>query len=218
MQINSMGNNPERPYTMKSLKIAEGSIEASIFNQIDMEDSNKDDALTEQQYNKYKSLLNFFSNNAETNPPDTLVSKNPELENEILAGLTEEASPENPEESDVVTDEPEGAKAKPARRKKDPSKITAKPRQAKPKNVTKNSKDVEYNARQEKLIEDMKKTIDKIENSERDFSGCRKFNLDNAKKLLEDAKRNMLDKTEEYKQLTNLCKMEDFVRKTQPRR
>ncbi len=208
MQVNSASNNPEHPHTMENLGIKEGSIEASIFNKIDMEDKKKDDALTEKQYEKYikiKSILdeskgrlekvkNFFSH-IETNFPDTLVVKN-SASDITLAELTEENSPENPEESDAIPNEPEEPAAKP-KRKKVPNKTGAKPI-----NVTKNRKEVKYTEKEKKLIEDMKKSIDTINNSEVDFStGGRKFDLGKTEKLLQEAKKSTnLNKTDEYKE------------------
>lgn len=47
----------ENNYTMESLGIKEGSVEASIFNKIDMSDGNKDNNLTAEQYEKFQAEL-----------------------------------------------------------------------------------------------------------------------------------------------------------------
>ena len=44
-------------YTMKNLGIKEGSIEASLFNKIDMSDGAPDGELTDDQYKEYQAFI-----------------------------------------------------------------------------------------------------------------------------------------------------------------
>ena len=53
MQVNNTGNNPEpQKYTMEQLGIKDGTKEASIFNEIDRADGQKDGRLTKEQVEK----------------------------------------------------------------------------------------------------------------------------------------------------------------------
>ena len=56
--VNGSGSFDNQKYTLESLNIKEGSVEASIFNQIDISDGKKEGYLNNEQYEMYQLIFN----------------------------------------------------------------------------------------------------------------------------------------------------------------
>ena len=56
--VNGSGSFDNQKHTLESLNIKEGSVEASIFNQIDISDGKKEGYLNNEQYEMYQLIFN----------------------------------------------------------------------------------------------------------------------------------------------------------------